>query len=691
MNCSRRFAALFVVLLSALFAGAVGMAAQQPAVDPLHAWVSSNDPAALESWVNQRLDEEKADVERLLAVNGPRTIENTLRPYDDAMNQLALAESNSSLFYSLADNAPLRDKGQAMVAKVSSATTDLILSQRVYTALAATPLPNDDAPTRHYLERTLLEYRLAGVDKDEATRAIIRALQDKITALSLTFGRNIADATLKFTATQAELDGLPADFLARHKPGADGFFTLTTDEPDVQPVMTFAKSGLLRRKAFLAYTGRAFPANEQVLRDLLTSRQQLAATLGYGNYADLATADQMMGSAANVEHLIKEVDEASRPAAAREYAQLLAFAQQREPDLKSISRADWIYWHEQYRRAHYAFDSQSVRPYFPYDQVQTGILKSAARLFHVSIKPVKGAVVWDRSVDTFDVFDAADGGNAKLLGRIYIDMHPREGADKFGSTSLVVPGIRGRQIPEGLLACGFSGGIAGDPGLMQYNEVVTFFHEFGHLMHHILGGQGKWSSAGGFDVEGDFVESPSQMLEEMFHDPTILQSFGKNYQTGETLPASLIAKMNAAGAYGRAGWLQRQLMYTSYSLQVHRQPPTGIDFDALWKVDVENFSPFTPVEGDHFFTSFGHLAGYASNYYTYVLDKVIAIDFFAQFDKRNLLDGPTAMRYRRTVLEPGASKPATELVKDFLGRPQQMDALKSWMKEEFQPGAAGTR
>jgi thimet oligopeptidase len=255
----------------------------------------------------------------------------------------------------------------------------------------------------------------------------------------------------------------------------------------------------------------------------------------------------------------------------------------------------------------------------------------------------------------------------------------------------VIPGIRGRQLPEGMLVCNFSGGTAGDPGLMEYSEVVTFFHEFGHLMHHILGSQGPWSGAGDPNVEGDFIESPSQMLEEMFHSTAILQSFGKNYKTGETIPASLIAKMNAASAYGRGHWLQAQLLYSSYALQVHNQAPADVDFDALWKTDELRFSPFIPVEGERFYASFTHLVGYASNYYTYVLDKVIALDFYAQFDKTNLLDGPTAMRYRRAVLEPGASKPAAELVKDFLGRPQNMDALKSWMNEEFQPVATDSK
>jgi thimet oligopeptidase len=691
MNTDRRSACILAVLLIAFAAIAPRTAAQTPAADPLHFWVTGNNPAGLESWVNQRLAEEQADIDKLLAVTGPRTVENTLRPFDDAQNELTLANNNAFLAYSLSDEAALRDKGQAMTAKISSVATELSLNPKVYAALAAVPLPANDPPTRHYLERTLLEYRLSGVDKDDATRAKIRALQDKSTDLSLKFGRNVADGTLKITATKAELDGLPADYIALHKPAADGTYTLTTEQPDVAPVLTFAKSPELRRRMFLAYNQRAYPQNVQVLKDLLTVRQDLATILGYAHWADLATADQMIGSAANVQAMLNDVDAASWSASHKEFEQLLAFARERDPGVKGISQSDSGYWFEQYRRAKYDFDAQSVRPYFPYDQVQAGILKTAARLFHVEFKPVKNAVVWDPSVDTFDVFDGAEGGQGKLLGRIYLDMHPREGKDKWFSSAPVIPGIRGRELPEGMLICNFSGGKAGDPGLMQYSEVVTFFHEFGHLMHHILGSQGQWSGQGGFNVEGDFVESPSQMLEEMFHDTGILQSFGKHYQTGESIPASLIAKMNAASAYGRGYWLQRQLVFASYSLQVHDMDPAKLDFDALVKEDDARFSPFTPVEGDRYYAAFTHLVGYTSNYYTYVLDKVIAIDFFAQFDKHNMLDGPTAMRYRRAVLEPGASKPAAELVKDFLGRAQNMDALKVWMNEEFQPAAAAAK
>jgi thimet oligopeptidase len=263
-------------------------------------------------------------------------------------------------------------------------------------------------------------------------------------------------------------------------------------------------------------------------------------------------------------------------------------------------------------------------------------------------------------------------------------MHPREGKDKWFSSAPVVPGIGGRQVPEGMLICNFPGGVAGDPGLMEYHDVVTYFHDFGHLMHHLLGSSNPWSSEGGFDVEHDFVEAPSQMLEEFFTSRAVLAPFARHYQTGEAIPADLVDRMNASGAFGRGRWAQRQLFYATFAFELHDRAPDRIDLDAQLRQTRERFSPYRFVEGNRMYTSFTSLAGYASNYYTYLLDKLIAIDFYAQFDRKHPLDGPAAARYRRTVIDPGSSKPAAELVRDFLGRASTMDAFKVWLNEEFQ-------
>jgi thimet oligopeptidase len=674
---------LAALLLTSASAPAGAQVATPTKSDPLHAWVNANTPATLTSWITGRLAAEQKDLAALMEVKGTRTVENTVRPFDDAQNELAIASDQAYLLYSLADGADMRDKAQAELNRVSSATTDLSLNQEVYHALEQVPVPagttKDDLATKHYIERSLLEYKLSGVDKNEATRAKIHALEDKITALTLDFGKNVANDVKKVPATQQELDGLPADYIARHKPNADQSYTLTTDSPDMTPVEDFSTSPDLRRRMFIAYHSRAYPANEPVLKNLLETREELAHTLGYATYADLATADQMIGSASNLKTFLDQVDAATKQTSEREYKQLLAFAQTRQPGLTEISDSDSRFWVEQYRKATYDFDAQSVRPYFPYTQVETGILATASKLFHVSFNRVPDAIVWDKSVTTYDVMDSG-----KRIGRIYLDMHPREGKDKWFSSGPVVPGIRDRQMPEGMLICNFSGGVPGDPGLMEYGEVVTFFHEFGHLMHHILGSQNEWSQQGGFNVEGDFVEAPSQMLEEMFRSYAVLAPFAKDYKTGATIPESLVAKMNAAGAYGRGGWVQGQLFYSTYSLQLHDQPAAQLKFDEIWRQDHDRFFHTMFVPGAHDFASFTHLTGYASNYYTYVLDKVIAVDFFAQFDSRDLLNGPTAMRYRKTVLEPGATEPAAQLVQDFLGRPQSLDALKAWVNVQFE-------
>ena len=657
--------------------------AAKPA-DPLHAWVGLKDPAAMEAWANWHIFEEKRLIAELLAVKGPRTVQNTLAPYDEAQTHLTLAGNQTYLMFAVHAQKPVREKAQSLLQVISAEGTTLSLNQDVYKALSAVDVSKGDAATKHYKDWILLEYKLGGVDKDDATRAKVHKLEDQTTDISLKFSRIVNDDVRKIPVKDAsELDGLPADFIARHKPAADGTVTLTTDQPDVTPVLTYAKSPKLRREMYLAYTNRAYPANTPVLMDLLKIRQELATTLGFDRWADLATADMMMGSAANMKAFLNQVDEASRDRSIREADMIKAFAKEKDPSAGELTQSDTSYWREQFRRAKFDFDSQSVRPYFAYQTVEGGVLKTAARLFHIEFRPAPDALVWDPAVHAYDVYD---GG--QKAGRIYLDMHPREGKDKWFSESPLIPGQRGKQLPEATLICNFAGGNAGDPGLMEFSDVVIFFHEFGHMMHEVLGGKQEWAMQSGVTTERDFVEAPSQMLEEMFHDTAILQSFARNEKTGEVLPAELIARMNRASYFGRAGWVQGQLLYSTYALQVHDEAPDKVDFDALWKQDNEHFSRFQPVEGDHTYAAFTHLVGYTSNYYTYVLDKVIAVDFFSQFDPKNILDGPTALRYRKAVLEPGSSKPAAQLVKDFLGRPQNIEALKKWMDKEFETAPA---
>jgi thimet oligopeptidase len=561
---------------------------------------------------------------------------------------------------------------------VAQAASALSLNRAVYEALAAIRVEGANPATKYYVERTLLSYRLAGVDKDQATRELLQALQNRATQLSLEFSRNIQEGAKTIEATEAELEGLPADYIARHQPDAEGRITLTTDQPDMQPVMTFAASAALRERMFLAYNTRAYPANKKILLELLATRQEIADVLGFRSWADLATADQMMASAANVRTFLVKLNEASQEGARREYKLILDFARKREADLEAIDITSRGFWYEQFRREAFDFDSQSVRPYFPYAQVEAGVLETAARLFKIEFRR-STASAWHPAVSAFEVFDGGQN-----VGRFYLDMHPREGKDKWFSAAPVVTGVRGRVLPEAALICNFPGGESGDPGLLQYNDVVTFFHEFGHLMHAILGGRTEWAGISGFATEGDFIEVPSQMLEEFFRDEKLLQAFAKHYQTGETLSSETIRKMKLAGAFGRADWVRAQLYYTTLSLDLHDQNPAGLDLDLTTRQLYQSLQPWTWLEGNRMYASFGHLTGYSSNYYTYAFDKVIALDFFSQFDSADLLGCNAGSRYRKLVIEQGGSKPGQQMVRDFLGRDEEFAAFSKWLNEEFE-------
>jgi thimet oligopeptidase len=662
----------------------------EPLLDTLHIWNNLTAADEATAWVESHLEASRNKIADLLAVTNPRTVANTLKPYDEACWHLRMAGSQSGVMFMVHPESAVRDAAQACSASISAESTSLSLNREVYQALAALDPTNEDAATKYYIERALLGYRLSGVDKDEPTRDKIRALAEKMTELSMSFSRTVQDDVRKIEASAEDLRGLPDDYLTRHGVTttngtltSENPVTLTTDPPEMSPVMTYASARSLRRKMYLAYNDRGYPANKQVLLDLLAAREEMAILLGFRSWADLATVDQMMGSAEKMRAFLCEVELAAREVATREYTELIAFVEQQDPTALPLTLSDARFWEEQFRRTHYNFDSQSVRPYFPYEQVEAGVLAAAARLFNVEFSLNENTPTWAPGVKAFDVIDPV---TSTFVGRIYLDMHPREGKSKWFSECSLVGGILHSHLPEASLVCNFP---APDPekndaGLMQFSDVVTYFHEFGHLMHEVLGGRQRWAAQSGITTEGDFVEVPSQMLEEFFEDPELLRTFAKHYETAEPIPYDTVAKMTRAAAHGRALSMLTQVMYATYSLETHDRAAATIDLDTLLREGYDRFSRYEFVDGNRMYAAFTHLVGYTSNYYTYLYDKVIALEFFTQFkSSTGDLDTATALRYRQTVLEPGGSRPAQELVQSFLGREVSMNALRSWISREF--------
>ncbi len=315
-----------------------------------------------------------------------------------------------------------------------------------------------------------------------------------------------------------------------------------------------------------------------------------------------------------------------------------------------------------------------MRKYFPFDAVKTGVLSVAAELFGVTIRPVK-LPVWHPSVESYQVVE-----QGRTLGRFYLDLHPRAGKYQHAALFPIRGGIAGRQLPEAALVANFPGGEKNDPGLMELGDVVTFFHEFGHLVHHMFARQPyatmQWPN------EGDFTEAPSQMLEEFVQLPSVLARLSRHVETGRAISDSLIAKLQAADALARPRDAAFQAGLSAISLAIHSGPAARTNVDSTSYQKLRDYTGLMISNPNHFATAFDHLGsnGYAATYYTYLWSQVISKDLWSAFDPEHPFDPAPANRYRDMILRPGGGKPSAQLIRDFLGRGVEFASWQRWVE-----------
>lgn len=664
------------LFLSSLFLVSVSAFAQHVVTPPFLQGITSVE--TYENQQNQFLKDAQVQLDNLLVVKGKRTIENTLTIFDRLQNDLEQAGSQLSLIENVHPDSAFRAVSEKLSQKVSAFATQLSLNRKVYDAINSIDITHADQETKYYIERTLLGFRLSGIDKDEVTREKIRKVNEELVLISQNFTRNTNNGVRTITVkNESELEGMPIDFIKGKKKNADGSITLTTNYPDALPIFKYAKNDDVRKQMYIAYNTRAYPENMSVLDNMIAKRFELANLIGYDSWADYITADKMIGSAKNAADFIEKISTASDKKAKDEYQLLLDFKRKSDPNATIVNTWESTYLSEQYKNENYQFNSQLVRPYLPYPQVKQGLLDLTSKLFGVTFVRNYNTPVWDSSVECWEMME-----NGKIIGRLYLDMHPRPNKYNHAAQFGIRSGAKDKQIPEAALVCNFPAPTKEDPALMEFGDVQTFFHEFGHLIHTLFSGNQKWVGIGGIKNEWDFVEAPSQMLEEWTWDPKVLGTFAKHYQTGEVIPVEMIKKMKAASEYGKGMNVKTQMFYAKLSLSCYDQNPSLVNTDELVKTLREKYTPFKHVPGTHMQTAFGHLDGYSAIYYTYMWSLVIAKDMFSKFDKTNLLDTKLSMEYRNKVLTPGGSKPAAELVKDFLGRPYNFSSWEKWLNEE---------
>jgi thimet oligopeptidase len=624
------------------------------------------DAAGWTSFVTDRPATRRALIDTIdarLADAGDLPTAERLELWNDADIAFAEALSEAHLLSESHPDAEIRRLAEEQVQQFEALQSRRLLDRELWKAFAEADETGLGDDQRRLLAHVRRDFRRGGVDLDEENRERVRVLSDRDTELSLAFSRNIREGKREIRVPASALDGLPADFLADHPADDDGLVTLTTEYTDLMPVREYARDRGTRHALVAAYNDLAWPENESILAELLAVRAERAALLGYGDWADYETQTRMIGSSAAVDAFLTRVAEAAAPAAAAEYARVLDRLRRDDPAAEAVTIADFWYLLSTLKREEYDVDAQLVRSYFRFDRVLAGVLETTARLLDVTYVPVD-APSWHDDVRTFDV---TRGG--ERLGRIHLDLHPRDGKYNHAACFGLAPGITGRSLPEGVLLCNFS------RGLLEHDEVVTFFHEFGHLIHEILGGHQRWARFTGITTEWDFVEAPSQLLEEWAWDAGVLASFAVN-DAGEPIPADLVKRMRTADAFGRGLEVTRQLGHATTSYRLHVDQPA--DLAAAVDGYYRGASPVTPLDGSHSYAGFGHLTGYGACYYTYQWSLVIARDLLTAFDG-DLMDADVARRYRTEILERGGSRDATDLVEAFLGRPTSFDAYRDWL------------
>lgn len=624
---------------------------------------STDWSAWLDGYVRAGLRTAAETLERLRG-DTPRDAVEVLGLWNDADIALRGAGSATHLLGEVHPDSPVRERAEELLQEVDRATTDRNLDRVLYDIVAEADSAGLDEAAQRMREHVLREFRRSGVDRDEQTRARLRDISERLTVLEQEFGRNIREDVRSIRVATEQLEGLPDDFVADHPPAADGLVTVTTDYPDYLPFRTYSGDAEARRALTIEFESRGWPANDAVLHEILDLRNEKARLLGFDSWPDYDADVKMIGSGHAIAEFIQRISSAAEKAGRRDLDTLLARRREDAPAATGIDRSELGYYTELVRREQYDVDAREVRRYFDFQRVRSGLLEVTGRLFGVEYRPVD-VRRWHADVAVYDVYTEGE-----RRGRIYLDLHPREGKYKHAAQFDLVGGITGRLLPEGVLVCNFS------RGLMEHQHVVTLFHEFGHLIHHVLGGQQNWARFSGVATEWDFVEAPSQMLEEWAWDASVLRSFAVD-DTGTPIAAELVERMRAAKDFGKGISVLTQVGYTEVSYLLHQDRPADHDtavFDAVGR-----YSRISGLPHTHFQTSFGHLAGYTSAYYTYLWSLVIAKDLFSAFDADDLFDPAVAQRYRDRILAPGGARDAADLVADFLGRPFTFDAFAAWL------------
>jgi oligopeptidase A len=640
----------------------------------------------VEPAIDELLARARADIETIANGTDPATYDNTLGALERAGLGLEYAMGIVGHLESVVTSDALREAYNAVQPKVAAYSSSIPLHAGLWKRLQALGASDEvatlDPTRRRYLEKTLDEFRRHGAELDDAGKTELQRIDVELAKVTTKFSENVLDATMAWellVTDERMLAGLPPSALdaARASAQAKGKagFRFTLQAPSMIAVLTYLDDAGIRRDVWHASNTRATSEpfdNRPVMAEIIALRDRKAKLLGFGDFADLVLVDRMAKTGARARTFIEELRSKSEAAFARENAELLAFRREIEgPDAPELSPWDVAYWSEKQRRARYDFDEEALRPYFAFDRVLEGIFAIASKLYGVKVEPEPALPVWHTDVRAYRFLDA-DGTK---LGAFYVDPFPRE-TKRDGAWMNGL--ITGRPTPAGFephlgLICGnLSEPLPGRPALLTHREVETVAHEFGHLLHHLLS-RVTVRALGGTNVAWDFVELPSQIMENWCWEREALDLFARHIDTGATIPDELLEPMRRARTFRAAAAMMRQLGFCDVDLSLHtRYEPSMGDVAAYARSIMQRYAP-APLPDDYaMIASFGHLfahpVGYAAGYYSYKWAEVLDADAFDRFEREGLFNPATGDAFRRTILERGDSGDPSALFREFRGR-----------------------
>ncbi len=610
------------------------------------------------------------DVEALITQDPTcMTFKSTFGALDEAIERFSIPFAAIYAVSIVSPDKETREAALQIVPQFTPVMVDLVsLHEKVYDVLKSyTPEKELSDEEQYFIEETLRDFKRSGLDLSQEDQARLKEIQQELAQLAAEFSKNINASDEKIQVDTAGLKGLEESFIRSLKKTDEGKYIIPTDYAHYAKVMQESEVADTRERLFRAYYHRGYPENESILKRYFALSDEMAKLLGYKSYAAYAIEDSMAKTPEEVEAFLSDLQKRALPKAKREIA-VLKETLPEGVELKDNKLHLWdvSYVYSQYRKNCYNVDGLKVSEYFPLTYTIPALMKVYEDFFGLCIKKLANTTFWHEEIEAYAVYK--DG---VYRGLILLDLYPRPFKYSHGGHLSIVPAVTdasGKILPSvALVMVNFPRATSERPSLLKRGEVNTFFHEFGHALHAVLGAT-HMSSLSGTSVKKDFVEMPSQMFEEWLKDPAILKRISSHYLTKEPLPDEIIKNLQEAEQFGKADFALHQAFLSDLALAYY-QPGDHKDPFALmkelflqWRKEL-HFDP-----GYHIYASFNHLTGYGPMYYGYLWSKVYALDLFSVIEPYGLTNREIGERYAEKILAKGGSKDPEELLEDFLGR-----------------------